>query len=432
MEQTGAVIRWKTASLLGALFLGGSMVLVPAPVLGDLQFIEAHRDGEAGVEGLDLVRWVAVSPDGRHVYTAGEQDNAVGVFERDSLSGRLTFVTAYIDGQDGIDGLAGACWLTLSPDGAHVYVSGLTEGTVAVFERDATTGELTLVEVQRDGVDGVDGIAGAREAAVSPDGAHLYVAGLEDNAVAVFERDPSTGALSFVELERDQVGGVTGLLSVRSVAVSPDGAHVYASGYDDIAVAVFERDPATGALTFVEAKQNGEDGVEGLVGVAHMTLSPDGRNVYAGGWLTGSVVVFVRDVVTGKLTYLEKQTNGIDGVTDLAFPAAIAVSPDGVQVYVAALNGDAIVVFARAADSGALTFLEAQTEGIGDEMSGDELVAVAVSPDAAHVYAAVQADDSLSVFAVVPQMCCGDANGDGTVTIDELVTAVNNALSGCP
>src|SRR5271169_5182301 len=27
--------------------------------------------------------------------------------------------------------------------------------------------------------------------------------------------------------------------------------------------------------------------------------------------------------------------------------------------------------------------------------------------------------------------CCGDCNGDGMVTINELITAVNNALSGC-
>jgi hypothetical protein len=29
-------------------------------------------------------------------------------------------------------------------------------------------------------------------------------------------------------------------------------------------------------------------------------------------------------------------------------------------------------------------------------------------------------------------MCTGDHNGDGKVTIDELVTAVNNNLNECP
>jgi len=31
----------------------------------------------------------------------------------------------------------------------------------------------------------------------------------------------------------------------------------------------------------------------------------------------------------------------------------------------------------------------------------------------------------------VAAQCCGDCNGDGQVTINELITAVNNALSGC-
>jgi hypothetical protein len=26
----------------------------------------------------------------------------------------------------------------------------------------------------------------------------------------------------------------------------------------------------------------------------------------------------------------------------------------------------------------------------------------------------------------------GDRSGDGTITVDEILTAVNNALSGCP
>lgn len=33
--------------------------------------------------------------------------------------------------------------------------------------------------------------------------------------------------------------------------------------------------------------------------------------------------------------------------------------------------------------------------------------------------------------ALVTAQCCGDCNGDGMVAINELVTAVNNALNGC-
>jgi len=44
------------------------------------------------------------------------------------------------------------------------------------------------------------------------------------------------------------------------------------------------------------------------------------------------------------------------------------------------------------------------------------------------------ADNGVFVFraANVEDICTGDGNADGAVTIDELVTSVNNALVGCP
>jgi len=39
---------------------------------------------------------------------------------------------------------------------------------------------------------------------------------------------------------------------------------------------------------------------------------------------------------------------------------------------------------------------------------------------------------SLATSKVASALCCGDCNQDGQVTIDEIITAVNNALSSCP
>ena len=38
---------------------------------------------------------------------------------------------------------------------------------------------------------------------------------------------------------------------------------------------------------------------------------------------------------------------------------------------------------------------------------------------------------SLSLAAGAHAQCCGDCNGDGEVTVHELVTSVNYALGGC-
>ena len=163
---------------------------------------------------------------------------------------------------------------------------------MVVFSRDSSTGKLSFLEAQLDNVDGVDGINGAWAAAISPDGRHLYVAGRDDDALAVFERDAVTGALTFVEAQFDGLGLVDGLDGVVSVAVSPDGRFVFAAARFGHAVAVFERDDATGTLTFAESHVDEVDGVEGLLFPGGLAVAPDNANVYATGSLDHSVVTF--------------------------------------------------------------------------------------------------------------------------------------------
>jgi 6-phosphogluconolactonase (cycloisomerase 2 family) len=171
----------------------------------------------------------------------GDVEHALAVFRRDEASGELEFMETQRDNVGGVDGLAGAEFVTVSPDGRHVYVTGFDEHALTLFDRDETSGALHFVETYRDGVNGVDGLANAVSVVVSPDGQYVYVAGVADNAVAVFQRDVETGRLNFAEVERDGVGGVEGLSKVNGVTVSPDGQHLYAAGWADNAVAVFQR-----------------------------------------------------------------------------------------------------------------------------------------------------------------------------------------------
>src|SRR5262245_5322219 len=112
-------------------------------------------------------------------------DNAVAVFARDPASGRLGFVQAQVDGSGGVDGLGGAWLVAVSPDGASVYVAGASDDAIALFRR-GPGGALTFVEAKSDGVGGVDGLDEARGVTPSPDGAHLYATGMNDHAVAAF------------------------------------------------------------------------------------------------------------------------------------------------------------------------------------------------------------------------------------------------------
>ena len=51
--------------------------------------------------------------------------------------------------------------MTLSSDGNHAYVDGINDDAVSWYERNASTGALTYGGMLKDGVDGVDGLDGA-------------------------------------------------------------------------------------------------------------------------------------------------------------------------------------------------------------------------------------------------------------------------------
>ena len=258
---------------------------------GRLTFVETIKDSEVG-NGGGGNRGLTTSLDGKYVYVTSWLDETVAVFSRDAATGRLTLVETIKDGDAGIDGLDGAHGITTSPDENHVYIaSGIADNAVTVFSRDAVTGRLTFVETIKDSDAGIDGLWHASGVTTSPDGKHVYIASRFDDAVAVFSRDAGTGRLTFVETIR----GIDGLDGARGITASRDGNHVYIASLSDNAIAVFSRDAATGRLTLVETIQDSDAGIDGLDGARAITTSPDGNLVYIASSTDGAVAVFRRD-----------------------------------------------------------------------------------------------------------------------------------------
>ncbi len=363
-----------------------------------LEVVQAQRQGMDGVSGLAGVLAVIVSPDGRQVYAAGGNDDAIVVFQRDPASGALAMSQIVKDGVDGVDGLAFASSLALSPDGAHLYVTGSQDNALAVFTRDKTTGALTFLEAQKNGVAGVEGLGFARSVAVSPDGSYVYVAGQLDDAIVVFRRNALTGWLSFVEVQRQGVNGVDGIAGPLALTVSPDGANVYVASGDESAVTVFKRDAGSGKLRVAEMEQDGAVDL-GLGGIHSVVVSPDGRYVYAAGQADDAVSAFTRNPRTGALSFVGVVAQGMDGVDGLYGALWVTVSPDGSKLYVASTHDGAIAAFDRDTNAGTLTFVEKDT-GAPECACLAFARGVAVSPDGKNVYAAGASSNTLLVFRV--------------------------------
>ena len=120
----------RLAIILIVLSVIGSLHAVrPVTAAKKLPFIGVVNDGT----GLDGVSSMSVSPDGKHIYVAGQRDDAVAVFSRDGVTGGLTFVEVQKDGQNGVDGLDGAFSVTVSADGKHVYVAAHNDDAITYF-----------------------------------------------------------------------------------------------------------------------------------------------------------------------------------------------------------------------------------------------------------------------------------------------------------
>ena len=197
--------------------------------------------------------------------------------------------------------------LLVSPDRKHLYVVSFTSGSIAVFSRNTNAGndfgKLSFVQNYQDGQVGIDGLSTPSSVAISPDGKHLYLNSTLDDSVTVFGRNASDGKLTFIEFLKDGEAGGSKLDGASGVTVSPDGKHVYATSFNENAVSVFRRDANTGKLSLQGFRANNFSGVVGLKGANTVLVSPNSKHIYVGA-REGDAISFFE--ATGSQFYLPR------------------------------------------------------------------------------------------------------------------------------
>jgi len=386
------------------------LLLMPLPyAYAQFSFVEVLRDNVEEVDGLSEARDVAVSPDNQFVYVAAEGEDAIGIFKRDLISGELTYMGKAEDGVEGVGGLAGVVALEVSADGDYLYSVAEEDHSINTFSIDEE-GRLTLLQTLSDGSGGVDGLAGARALSLSPEGNNIYVAAYEDHAVSVFAINASDGRLSFVQAIVDQAD--MKLQTANAVACSPDGKHVYVTAYLDDGISVFERD-SEGKLNNVQNIDNWAQYLGfGNARPTDICISASNTEVYVsgyGGSTSGNLTVFSRNTDNGTLSKVQGFTDdsSLDDVNftrlaPLGRLTSIALNPENSYVFTTGdeSSGDTgadfrVSSFQRAEADGRLTpyqgFGEATVEGVAQPK------AVAFSQDGNYFYVA-SAEGALSVL----------------------------------
>ena len=295
--------------------------------------------------------------------------------------------------------------VVFSNNDKHVYVSSLS-GDGSLLHFTFLSGTLTLVSTVNNTTAGFENglFKLIRQIALTPNGKYLYAAASGSNAISIFSLDSVTGELTFVDNFVEAVAGEFGIQEVYGIAVSDDGKHLYAAGSASDSVTAFSIDDMTGLVTLVETEKDGvDDANDSGTAVAFMDrpikldVSADGNNVYVSADNSSSIIVFDRDSTTGSLNYNQSLRSGIGGVTDLGGAANVLASEDGSHVYALGRADNAVVIFNRS-NTGSLTYNKALTKANPDFIGLDSPNALISNPADDKVYVLGFDDSSMVSF----------------------------------
>jgi len=292
--------------------------------------------------------FLALGPDGRSLYAAGEQggpDGATvsafalqeGTHELKALGGRST-------------GGGGACHVTTDRAGKVAFAANYGGGSFAAFpvRDDGSLGERTGF-VQHEG----SGANPKRQEKphchsvnVTPDDRLLLVADLGIDHVMAYAIDHDAATVELAEASC--ITTVPGA-GPRHVTFHPNGRIMFLINELNGTMSSYTYDAGAGTFTEVSTLPTLPEDFDGDNLTADVHASPDGRFVYGTNRGHNSVAVFGVDEQTGLMAYEDRVPCGGD------HPRNFAVVADGRFVLVANQNTSNIVTFARDAGTGRIT-----------------------------------------------------------------------------
>ncbi len=384
---------------------GAFMLFARDAVTGRLTVLQTLQDNDSQLGGFKIPPALAVTPDGKHLYGVGRNDEWLLIFAHDSATGLMYLAdTVKTDLQLRSYTLGGS--VAISPNGSFLYAAfrySNGQGKLYVFKRNSDHGDLALVNsavpeipnfvhVSPDGshlyatagsrvfsysIDSSNGAiklvdkfdcqcsAAAYSFAFPPDGETIYLSFGE--GVIALDREVQSGMLATRQiLGSNDLGGTDRLYGGRAVEVLPNGAHLYVGTDADAAISTFARDQARGRLALVEADSVGR--------VSAMKISPQGEHLYAT-TQKNEIRAFALDAQSGVIDLVQTLTDTVQQYHTLAF------SPDGRQLYLA--DYKRVKVFARDPISGFLRGVQSFTRaGFRDS----RVITLAASPEGDNVY----------------------------------------------
>ncbi|GGJ14854.1 lactonase family protein [Paenibacillus hunanensis] len=295
----------------------------------------------SSVTGVENPSYLAVSPDGSHLYAVSEKD------EGEVLAYAVHADTHELHLLDRQSTEGGApCYVELTPDGRHLLGANYTGANVCVFpiREDGTLAPMSGHAQHEGSGTHPERQDHAHTHSIVPalDGQMVYVSDLGTDRITAYQLDEA-GAIK--EAGHTSSAAAAG---PRHLVFHPNGQLAYGVNELDSTVTAYMRHVETGILEALGTLSTLPEDFEGENTGGDIRLSLCGRYVYASNRGHDSIVQYQIDEQSGKLETVEWVP--VKGRT----PRNLAVLPGG---YVLASNQDSnnIVQFATEPDSGRLT-----------------------------------------------------------------------------
>lgn len=295
--------------------------------------------------------FMAFSPDRKHLYALAEVRRfgmkpveAIETYEVDAATGNLMNVGERVAGG------SESCHISVDPSGRCVLTANYDGHYVEVFpiSKDARVGARTCI-VRHSG----SGPNPTRQESAHPHSINVdptrrfaIVADLGLDRLFVYRLDPAAGTLSPNDPPSVNVAPGAG---PRHFAFHPDGIHAFVINEMGGTITAFNWDGDKGVLTPYETVPILPNDYKGLNTSAEVVVSKDGKFVYGSNRGDDSIVVHAFDSSTGKLTFVQRITDGIK------VPRNYAIDPSGKWLVCGNLAANTATVYQIERETGRLT-----------------------------------------------------------------------------
>jgi VCBS repeat-containing protein len=316
-----------------------------------------------------------------------------------------------------------------------------TSGFSELYLKDLTTGQVSVVSADANGVEGNSDSVNPNNSSqilmFSPDGTKVVFESAATNLAAganghqqVFIKDLTTGLVTLVSADAN---GIQGNGTSTDFTFSPDGTKVaFDSASTNLIPAgsageqVFVKDLTTGAVTLVSSDATG---VAGNGASSFPVFSPDGTqlafaststNLAAGATNTHSQI-FVKNLQSGAITVASTDASGNEANNDSLYPM---FSPDGSKLAFNSISTNLVPnvpsfnseVYAKDLASGAITLVSTDANGV--PANGNSTQLGAFSPDSTKI-----------AFQSASTNLMSGANGASQVFVKDLLSGTITVAS---